>query len=75
MPAKSWEILDAYVRDRYNLALGPRTGFDVVDHLLRRVSGHEDMRVEVRGRDLTSSSPRTIVLSKTEIRDAVRAWP
>lgn len=64
----------AYIRDRHDLVLSPRTGLAVVDLLLRRTAGHEDVYVEVRGRDLNSSSPRTIEVSRTEIRDAVRAW-
>lgn len=64
-------ILRMYVNDRYKVLLGERTAAEIVTALLREPYD-EDLAAEVRGRDLTTGDAKTIVLSRYEIRDAVR---
>ncbi len=65
------ESIIQYVKKEYNLALGERTAEDIK---LQIGSAHplpEELYAEIRGRDLISGLPKTIVISSAEIEEAV----
>ncbi|MGI9621888.1 MAG: rod shape-determining protein [Acidimicrobiales bacterium] len=59
-----------YVKKEYNLALGERTS-EEVKITLGSAWYVEEMYAEIRGRDLVSGLPKTIVTSRSEIREAL----
>jgi rod shape-determining protein MreB len=65
------EAISAYVRRRHGLAIGERTAEDIK---LEIGSAHplpEELVMEVRGRELVSGLPRTLVLTSEEVREAL----
>lgn len=65
------EAIIAYVKKEYSLALGERTAEEIKIALGSAYPLEEELYAEVRGRDLVSGLPKTIVVSTTEIRDAI----
>ncbi len=59
-----------YIKKEYNLALGERTG-EEVKIALGTAWEFEEEYAEIRGRDLVSGLPKTIVTSTGEIREAI----
>jgi rod shape-determining protein MreB len=59
-----------YIKKEYNLALGERTG-EEVKISLGSAWHTEEMYAEIRGRDLVSGLPKTIVTCRSEIREAL----
>ena len=72
MPKRSSDLVVAYIRGEYSLLLGPRTATEVVSKLVRQTITTDDVCAEVRGRDLVTGLPKTIVVSGFELRDAIR---
>ncbi len=65
------ESIIQFVKKEYNLALGERTAEDIK---LQIGSAHqlpEELYAEIRGRDLISGLPKTVVVSSAEIEEAV----
>ena len=62
----------AYVSREHNLLVSPRTATDLVRKLVRARLTDVDLYAEVRGRDLQTGFPKTVVLSSVELRDAIR---
>src|SRR5687768_12373214 len=60
-----------YVKKEYSLALGERTSEEIKIALGSAYPLQEEMYAEVRGRDLVTGLPKTIVVSTQEIRDAI----
>jgi rod shape-determining protein MreB and related proteins len=60
-----------YIKKEYSLALGERTAEEVKITLGSAWPLDEELYAEVRGRDLVSGLPKTIVTSTEEIRDAL----
>jgi rod shape-determining protein MreB len=60
-----------YVKKEYSLALGERTAEEIKKALASAFPLEEELYAEVRGRDLVSGLPKTIVVSTEEIRDAI----
>ena len=66
------EAIVNYVKKEYSLMIGERTAEDVK---IRRGSAYkegEEMEMEIRGRDLISGLPKTMQISSSEVRDALR---
>src|SRR5215468_6468762 len=59
------------VKREYSLALGERTAEEVKMQLASAWPLEEEIYAEVRGRDLVSGLPKTIVISTVEIREAI----
>ncbi len=59
-----------FIKKEYNLALGERTSEDV-KITLGSAWHTEEIYAEIRGRDLVSGLPKTIVTSTSEIREAL----
>jgi rod shape-determining protein MreB and related proteins len=60
-----------YVKKEYSVALGERTAEEVKMALGSAWPLEEELYAEIRGRDLITGLPKTIVVSTEEIRDAI----
>ncbi|MCL2395929.1 MAG: rod shape-determining protein [Acidimicrobiaceae bacterium] len=60
-----------FVKKEYSLALGERTAEEIKMALGSACPLEEEMHAEVRGRDLVSGLPKTIVTTTEEIRAAI----
>jgi rod shape-determining protein MreB len=60
-----------FVKKEYSLALGERTAEEVKMYLGSAWPLQEELRAEVRGRDLVTGLPKTIITSTDEIREAI----
>jgi rod shape-determining protein MreB len=65
------EAIAADVRRRHNLALGQQTAEALKIELGSAWPQREDMKTEIRGRDLVSGLPRQVVLTAAEVREAL----
>jgi rod shape-determining protein MreB len=65
------EALISFCKKEYSLALGERTAEDVKTQLASAWPLREELYAEVRGRDLVSGLPKTIVVSTVELREAI----
>jgi rod shape-determining protein MreB len=65
------ESIVNYVKKEYSLALGERTAEEIKIALGSACSLQEELYAEVRGRDLVTGLPKTIVISTREIREAI----
>lgn len=65
------EAIIAHVKKEYSLLLGDRTAEQVKIQLGSAFPTPGQSQAEVRGRDLVSGLPRTVVLTATEIRRAL----
>src|SRR5205085_5275278 len=60
-----------YIKKEYSLALGERTAEEIKIALGSACELEEELHAEIRGRDLITGLPKTIVCSTAEIRDAI----
>jgi rod shape-determining protein MreB and related proteins len=60
-----------YVKKEYSLMLGERTAEEIKMAIGSAFPTAEEQQAEIRGRDLVSGLPKTIVVSDSEIRKAV----
>jgi rod shape-determining protein MreB len=65
------ESIVNYVKKEYSLALGERTAEEIKIALGSACPLQEELYAEVRGRDLVTGLPKTIVVSTREIREAI----
>jgi rod shape-determining protein MreB len=59
------------VKREYSLALGERTAEEIKIALGSAFPLEEELYAEIRGRDLVSGLPKTVVVSTEEIREAI----
>jgi len=60
-----------FIKKEYSLALGERTAEEIKIALGSAYPLEEEMRAEIRGRDLVTGLPKTIVTSTEEVRRAI----
>lgn len=65
------EAIVAYAKKRHVLALGDRTAEEVKLVLGNAYPLESEVEAEIRGRDLVTGLPRTVVTSTAEIREAI----
>jgi rod shape-determining protein MreB len=65
------EAIIAFIKKEYSLALGERTSEEVKITLGSAWPLVEELHAEIRGRDLITGLPKTIVTSTEEIREAL----
>ena len=63
--------IQTYVRREYGIAIGERTAEEIKVAIGSAAPTPGEMHAEVRGRDLMSGLPKTVVLSPEEVRDAI----
>src|SRR5579862_2656257 len=65
------EAIIAYIKKEYSLALGERTAEEIKIALGSAYPLEEELHAEIRGRDLVTGLPKTVVVSTEEIRRAI----
>jgi len=65
------EAIVAYVKKEFSLALGERTAEEIKIALGSAFPLEEELHAEIRGRDLLSGLPKTVVVSTEQIRHAI----
>jgi rod shape-determining protein MreB len=65
------EAIIQFIKKEYSLALGERTAEEVKMALGSAWPLEEELHAEIRGRDLVTGLPKTIVTSTDEIREAI----
>jgi rod shape-determining protein MreB len=63
--------IQSYVRREHGLAIGERTAEEIKISIGSAMATPDDRDAEVRGRDLVSGLPKTVVLTSSEIRVAI----
>jgi rod shape-determining protein MreB len=63
--------IQTYVRREYGIAIGERTAEEIKMAIGSAYPMEDEMKAEVRGRDLMSGLPKTVILSPEEVRDAI----
>jgi rod shape-determining protein MreB len=65
------EAVIAHIKKEYSLALGERTAEEIKIALGSAFPLEEELRAEIRGRDLVTGLPKTIVTTTEEVREAL----
>ncbi|MGH9184942.1 MAG: rod shape-determining protein [Acidimicrobiales bacterium] len=63
--------IQTYVRREYGIAVGERTAEEIKVAIGSAWPTVDEFKAEVRGRDLMSGLPKTVILSPEEVRDAI----
>src|SRR6185503_8904848 len=63
--------ITTYVRREYGIAVGERTAEEIKVAIGSAWPTEDEVKAEVRGRDLMSGLPKTVILSPEEVRDAI----
>ena len=66
------ESIVNYVKKEYSVAIGERTAEDVKISIGSTFKDDTEENKQIRGRDLISGLPKTIEISSTEVRDALK---
>ncbi|OIP62939.1 MAG: rod shape-determining protein [Nitrospirae bacterium CG08_land_8_20_14_0_20_52_24] len=65
------EAIIQAIKKKYNLLVGERTAEEIKIEIGSAYPMNENKQIEVKGRDLVSGIPKTIVINEEEIRDAL----
>jgi rod shape-determining protein MreB and related proteins len=63
--------IQTYVRREYGIAIGERTAEEIKVAIGSAYPLADQVKAEVRGRDLMSGLPKTVILSPEEVREAI----
>src|SRR5213080_3191662 len=63
--------IQTYIRREYGIAVGERTAEEIKVAIGSAYPTPDEVKAEVRGRDLMTGLPKTVILSPEEVRDAV----
>lgn len=63
--------IQTYIRREYGIAIGEQTAEQIKVTIGSAWPGDDDFNAEVRGRDLVTGLPKTILLTPAEVRDAI----
>lgn len=66
------EDIIQYIRKKYNLLIGERTAEAIKMEIGYAPCDHDELTMEVRGRDLVTGLPKTIDLSSYEIQQSIK---
>ncbi|MEO0198262.1 MAG: rod shape-determining protein [candidate division WOR-3 bacterium] len=66
------EAIMTYIREKYRLAIGEQTAEEIKINLGNAFPTYPEEKMEVRGRDLVTGAPKTIEISSTEVRNALK---
>lgn len=65
------ESIITFIKKEYSLAIGERTAEEIKMRLASAAPLAEEQIAEIRGRDLVTGLPKTVVVSTVEIREAI----
>ncbi len=65
------ESIIAYVRDEFKILLGDRTAEDIKTAIGTAIEPDEPLEFSVKGRDLVTGLPREVILTDSDIREAI----
>src|SRR5947209_4854823 len=65
------EAIQRYVRREYGIAIGERTAEEIKMSIGSAYAVDDSIKAEVRGRDMMTGLPKTVILSPAEVRDAI----
>jgi rod shape-determining protein MreB len=65
------EAIVAYMKRKYNLAIGEQTAERIKINIGNAYPLDEQMTMEVKGRDLVAGIPKTVVVNSDEVREAL----
>lgn len=65
------EAIIQYIKKKYNLLIGEKTSELVKIQIGSAFPLDESLEMEIKGRDLTSGIPKTIIINDSEIREAL----
>ena len=63
--------IQTYVRKEYGIAIGERTAEEIKLAIGSAFPTPDEYKAEVRGRDLMSGLPKTVILTPEEVREAI----
>ena len=63
--------ITTFIRREYGIAVGERTAEDIKVAIGSAWPVEDEIKAEVRGRDLMSGLPKTVILSPLEVREAI----
>jgi rod shape-determining protein MreB len=63
--------IQSYVRREYGIAIGERTAEEIKMAIGSAWPREDEVKAEVRGRDLMTGLPKTVILSPEEVREAI----
>ncbi len=63
--------IQGFVRREYGIAIGERTAEEIKLAIGSAWPTNDEQRAEVRGRELMSGLPKTVILDPTEVREAI----
>jgi rod shape-determining protein MreB len=63
--------IQTFIRREYGIAIGERTAEDIKVSIGSAYPVRDDVKAEVRGRDLMTGLPKTVILSPVEVRAAI----
>jgi rod shape-determining protein MreB len=65
------EAIQRYVRREYGIAIGERTAEEIKMAIGSAYQTEGEVKAEVRGRDMMSGLPKTVILAPDEVREAI----
>jgi rod shape-determining protein MreB len=65
------DAIARHVKTRYNISIGERTAEEIKIAIGSAAALRDEKRYEMRGRDLVSGLPESVILSSEEVRDAL----
>ncbi|ADU29055.1 rod-share determining protein MreBH [Evansella cellulosilytica] len=66
------EDIVQYIRKKYNMLIGYRTAENIKIEIGYALVDHQELRMDIRGRDLVTGLPKTITITSFEIQDAIK---
>lgn len=66
------DAIIAYIKRVYNLMIGERTAEEIKVKIGSAYPIGEEMRMEIKGRDIVAGLPKTLTITSEEIRDALK---
>lgn len=66
------EAIVNYVKREFNLAIGERTAEEIKMNIGSAYPSGEEKTMDIRGRDLISGLPKTLTITSTHVREALR---
>ena len=64
--------IQQYIRQEHGIAIGERTGEELKLAIGSALPYADEVKAEVRGREITTGLPKTVVISPEEVRYALR---